>query len=95
VGIHPRSALVANRRLRRVDYINKGLTWQAVEQATDTDPPEVPDDYNPVGVYRRSFDVAADWDGRRTFLHFEGSSRPFSCGSKAGSGPITCCCEPV
>jgi beta-galactosidase/beta-glucuronidase len=61
----------------QLTYINKGLTWQAVEQATDTDPPEAPDDYNPVGVYRRSFDVAPDWEGRRTFLHFEGVKQAY------------------
>ncbi len=27
---------------------------------------------NPVGSYARKFEVTADWDGRRTFLHFGG-----------------------
>lgn len=27
---------------------------------------------NPVGSYVRTFDIPADWDGRRTFLHFGG-----------------------
>ena len=46
------------------------------------DPPRVmgpvPDDWtkarepNPVGSYRRTFTVPADWDGREIFLHFEG-----------------------
>ena len=35
-------------------------------------PPTVPDD-NPTGVYRRSFEVAADWSGRRVVLHFGGA----------------------
>ena len=36
------------------------------------DPPSVPHDINPTGAYVRSFDVPADWDGRRNFLRFEG-----------------------
>jgi beta-galactosidase/beta-glucuronidase len=56
----------------RLVYKNTPLTWTGIPEATNTTPPEVPDDYNPVGVYRRSFTVDADWAGRRTFLHFEG-----------------------
>ena len=29
-------------------------------------------DVNPVGSYRRTFDLPSDWDGRRTILHFGG-----------------------
>ena len=36
------------------------------------DPPLVPDENNTVGIYRREFDVPASWDGRETFLTFEG-----------------------
>ena len=38
----------------------------------------VPEDYtinelpNPVGSYRRDFEVPANWDGREVFLHFDG-----------------------
>jgi beta-galactosidase/beta-glucuronidase len=35
------------------------------------DPPYVPND-NPVGLYRRTFNVPADWSGRRVFLTFDG-----------------------
>ncbi|MEW6193548.1 MAG: glycoside hydrolase family 2 TIM barrel-domain containing protein [Bacteroidota bacterium] len=35
-------------------------------------PPYVPDDINPTGLYRRTFKVPADWDGRRIFIHFDG-----------------------
>ena len=34
-------------------------------------PPHVPDE-NPTGVYRRQFDVPADWSGRRIVLHIAG-----------------------
>jgi beta-galactosidase len=35
-------------------------------------PPTVPKSYNPVGSYRRSFNVPEGWAGRQVFLHFEG-----------------------
>lgn len=61
----------------RLVYRNTPLTWTAIDRATDTRPPDVPDDYNPVGVYRRTVPVSADWDGRRTFLHFEGAKQAY------------------
>ena len=35
-------------------------------------PPDIPDDDNPVGSYRRTFELPAAWDGREVFLHFDG-----------------------
>ena len=35
-------------------------------------PPFIPHEDNPVGSYRRTFEVPADWDGREIFLHFDG-----------------------
>jgi len=32
-------------------------------------PGKVPHEYNPVGSYRREFDLPTDWDGREIFLH--------------------------
>ncbi len=58
-------------------YKNTPLTWTGIEQATDTRPPEVPNEYNPVGVYRRSFTVTSDWQNRRNFLHFEGTKQAY------------------
>lgn len=37
-----------------------------------SDPPRVPSDFNPVGSYRRTFNLPANWDGRQVFLRFEG-----------------------
>lgn len=36
------------------------------------DPPNVPDDWNPVGSYRREFFVPDVWDGMQVILHFAG-----------------------
>lgn len=34
-------------------------------------PPKVPKEYNPVGLYRRTFQIPADWKGQQVFLRFE------------------------
>lgn len=36
------------------------------------DPPHIPHDDNPVGSYRRTFEVTGDWEGREVFLNFDG-----------------------
>lgn len=37
------------------------------------EPPDVPDDFNPVGSYYRTFELPADWlADKQVFLHFEG-----------------------
>lgn len=36
--------------------------------------PKVPHDDNPVGSYKRTFELPASWNGRRTILHFDGST---------------------
>jgi len=35
-------------------------------------PPVVPEDKNETGLYRRTFEIPANWDGREIFLHFAG-----------------------
>jgi beta-galactosidase/beta-glucuronidase len=40
------------------------------------DPPHVPQE-NPVGLYRRTFQVPADWDDKQVFLTFEGVDSAF------------------
>lgn len=37
------------------------------------DPPRVPRDDNPTGVYRRTFRLPASWKGRRTIIHIGGA----------------------
>ncbi|NHC16596.1 glycoside hydrolase family 2 TIM barrel-domain containing protein, partial [Motilibacter deserti] len=39
--------------------------------------PFAPTRYNPVGQYRRTMTLPAGWDGRRTFLHFDGVESAF------------------
>lgn len=37
-------------------------------------PPQVPEDYNPVGIYRRTFTLPEDWDGQQVTLHVGAAS---------------------
>lgn len=41
------------------------------------DPPNAPTDWNPVGSYRREFSVSNDWNGRETFIVFDGVESAF------------------
>jgi beta-galactosidase len=43
----------------------------------EIDEPNVPTEKNPVGSYRRDFDVPATWDGDEVFLQFGGVSSAF------------------
>lgn len=36
------------------------------------DPPKVPHDYNPTGLYRTSFSIPDNWKGKQIFIHFAG-----------------------
>jgi beta-galactosidase len=54
--------------------------------------PNIPHNDNPVGSYRRNFDVPATWDGRRIFLHFaSGTSAMYVWvnGQKVGYSEVT------
>lgn len=46
--------------------------FRNIEHPFPSTPPTVPEDYNPVGSYLRSFEFPSSWDGRRVFLYFEG-----------------------
>ncbi|WP_200307999.1 glycoside hydrolase family 2 TIM barrel-domain containing protein [Streptomyces adelaidensis] len=66
----------ANWQLHGYDfpiYVNITYPWWGPNgKGENAQPPAAPTSYNPVGQYRRTFTVPRDWDGRRTFLHFEG-----------------------
>jgi beta-galactosidase len=51
--------------------------WGANGQNENAQPPYAPTRFNPVGQYRRSFDLPAAWQGRRVHLHFEGVKSGF------------------
>ncbi len=41
------------------------------------DPPHIPHNDNPVGCYRRSFEIQSTWKARQVFLHFDGVKSAF------------------
>jgi beta-galactosidase/beta-glucuronidase len=41
------------------------------------DPPRVPQEDNPTGLYQRSFTIPEDWQGRQIFISFEGVESAF------------------
>ena len=49
-------------------YTNHGYEFKP----RNPEPPTLPEQ-NPVGVYTRTFDLPADWDGRDIFLHLAGA----------------------
>ncbi len=50
-------------------YVNTTYPfWQIAKKQPN--PPHIPHDYNPVGSYRRSFSIPANWDGRQISIHF-------------------------
>ena len=53
-------------------YVNIGYAFPY-----DRNNPHPPHDNNPVGSYRRTFAVPAEWSGRRVLLHFDGVDSAF------------------
>ncbi len=41
-----------------------------IDNRYPANPGNVPDDYNPVGSYRRTFTIPQSWDGRQVFIRF-------------------------
>jgi beta-galactosidase len=50
-------------------YVNSGYEW--VKPKERPDPPNIPADNDPVGLYKRSFDVPESWNGMEVLLHFD------------------------
>jgi beta-galactosidase len=68
VGGWPETPVPSNWMFQGYDipiYVN-----MSYEFARNPKPPFVPHDRNPVGSYRRSFTVPADWAGMDVYLHF-------------------------
>ncbi len=40
------------------------------EWTLSPNPPEIPTDHNPVGSYRKTFNLPADWDKKQVYVHF-------------------------
>ena len=51
-------------------YINAGYPFPK-------NPPYIAHDWNPVGSYRRTFDLDSSWDGKQIFVHFDGVESAF------------------
>ncbi|THV42232.1 glycoside hydrolase family 2 TIM barrel-domain containing protein [Glycomyces buryatensis] len=51
--------------------------WGANGQHENAQPPFAPTRFNPVGQYRRTFELPSAWQGRRVHLHFEGVKSGF------------------
>lgn len=61
-------------------YRNCGYTFQKDFPHVMSEPPKdwtAYDERNPVGSYRRDFEVPKDWDGRRVFVTFDGVDSAF------------------
>lgn len=48
--------------------------YNNIEYPFPVNPPYVNKEDNPVGAYRREFNIPADWNGRKVFIHFEGGT---------------------
>jgi len=51
--------------------------FRNMSQPFKADPPKIPRDYNPVGLYRKTFTVPSNFNDKQLFLHFEGVSSAF------------------
>ena len=48
--------------------------FRNIQQPFDCNPPFVPKDYNPVGLYRKKFILPANWNDKEVFLRVEAAS---------------------
>lgn len=66
------------------DNINVPSNWQLesdkydppiftnIKYPFEPNPPFVPKDYNPTGLYKTNFTIPAGWNGKQVFIHFSG-----------------------
>ncbi len=52
-------------------YVNTPYPWKRTNGKWT--PPMIPEDHNPVGMYRRDFELPASYDGKNIILHFAGA----------------------
>lgn len=57
-------------------YVNQRYPWANYETVS-LNAPHAPTVYNPVGHYRRTFELPEDWDGREVFVSFQGVESAF------------------
>lgn len=48
--------------------------FRNIQQTFESNPPFIPKDYNPVGLYRKDFSLPANWKGKEVFLRVEAAS---------------------
>lgn len=48
--------------------------FRNIQQTFECNPPFIPKDYNPVGLYRKDFTLPANWKGKEVFLRVEAAS---------------------
>ena len=61
-------------------YVSAGYPFRIDPPRVTSEPPAVYTSYkerNPVGSYRRTFELPAQWNGRRVFIHFAGVQSAF------------------
>ncbi|MEG0135733.1 MAG: glycoside hydrolase family 2 TIM barrel-domain containing protein [Cetobacterium sp.] len=54
----------------QIRYNDTAYPWEY--QKTGINHPDTPKDYNPIGYYKREFNVGNEWDGRATYISFQG-----------------------
>ncbi|OAB46854.1 glycoside hydrolase family 2 TIM barrel-domain containing protein [Paenibacillus antarcticus] len=58
-------------------YTNVTYPFWGNGNSTNVQPPIAPTQYNPVGSYKRTFTIPENWDGRQTFISFQGVESAF------------------
>ena len=54
----------------QIRYNDTAYPWEY--QKTPINHPDTPKDYNPIGYYKREFEVDKNWDGREVYVSFQG-----------------------